>query len=163
MQPDNDLRFIRQAMYRLKQRYGSPCDYYKWLSETVNPDTGVIARSVEKYMLRKAIMLPSKTDRSFSYDLSYVAANKNFTYGGDYDKNSRFFLLDADDIAARFVLKANDYLIFKHKNYQIKSFELFDPSQAVFIHATHIEGTLPFETHTVDVVADIQGDESAST
>jgi len=155
MQPDNDLRYIKQVMYRLKQRYGRPCDVYKWLSESVNPDTGAIVKAVRKYSLRKAIMMPTKTERSFAYDLSYVAANKNFTYGGTFDKSSRYFLIDSEDIAARFELTPNDFLIFNHKHYLLKSFEVWEPSQVILVNATYVDGTLPFEIHTVESQADI--------
>ncbi len=49
--------------------------------------------------IRKAAIIPAGTSLQFSYDASYMAANKNFSYGAMYDQDERIFILAADEIS----------------------------------------------------------------
>ena len=64
----------------------------------MNLQTGVATVNPTDYLIKRMISLPIKRDRTFEYDLAYIAVGKNFTYGGYYDRNRREFILDARDM-----------------------------------------------------------------
>lgn len=118
------LSFIRQTLYKLKQDYGFPVDIYRVTSTGVDQSTGRRTQTRTKYPVKKAIVLPNALARKFSYDLSFIAANKNFTYGAWYDINTRICIIDSLDIPKgfQFVIDS-DYLMFEGSRYEVKSAE----------------------------------------
>lgn len=102
----NRLRQIRLVVYALKRAYGAKIYFYRQASITQNVKTGVIDRVQTKYSVNKAIILPSKMTRDFTYDLSFIAANKNFTYGALFDPEQRTIIVDARDLASGFQAKS---------------------------------------------------------
>jgi hypothetical protein len=80
------LVFVSRTVRRLKQRYGVPIDLYRPTTNTIDTKTGKVNRSYTIIHVAKAIILPTKINRDFDYDLSFVAANKNFTFGAHFDR-----------------------------------------------------------------------------
>jgi len=115
------LRQIKLIIYRLKRQYGLLM-YIKYPSsdDVYNLETGAIVRTLMTITIRKGIVLPQKTTREFAYDLSFIAANKNFTYGGFYDPSVRNIIIDAKDLPTDFVITGNMYVVFDSRRYEIK-------------------------------------------
>jgi hypothetical protein len=135
----NRLSFITKVLYRLKRRYGSVLDIVWRVSSTVNRETGekVVVRDAHRVM--RAIVLPSVIHREFSYDLAYIAAAKNFTYGGFFDTTERRFIVDARDLPTDFEIKIGQYLVYDRVRYDVKEVSRFEENRAFFITAKQSE------------------------
>lgn len=89
--------FLRRLLYTFKRDYGTVIDYVQVVSSTPNDDTGDI-RVVRKVFTVPAVILPKQTVRKFVQDIGYLAADKNFTYGGMNDYEAVTFLVDRYDM-----------------------------------------------------------------
>lgn len=92
-------RFTKGALYELKRRYGRQVNII-WPAGTPTVDraTGVKSTPLDSLQVNRAIVLPVSLDRAFNYDLTYIATNKNFTYGGHFDRRKVRVVLDQADI-----------------------------------------------------------------
>lgn len=113
----NNLREIRKVIYRLKRQYGLRLLYIRPLTAEQDIDTGEIKRTFEQHEVKRAILLPSKIDRSFVYDLTFIAANNNFVGGAFFDQSSRIILVDGKDMP--FTPTLNDHVEFEGERYEI--------------------------------------------
>lgn len=136
----NRLAFISKVLYRLKRRYGSPVKLFKRLSSVVNRETGLKEVRTQRVELRRVIVLPSQIDREFSYDLAYIAAAKNFTYGGFFDTTERRFIFDTRDLPADFEIEIGMYLVYDQVRYDVKKVERFEESRSFFVTAKQVTG-----------------------
>jgi hypothetical protein len=82
--------------------------------------TGAITVDERVIKVRRAIILDNKMKREFSYDLSFIAANKNFTYGGFYDTSSRTIIVDGADLPHDYAPTLNDRCVHNNERYQFK-------------------------------------------
>jgi len=133
------FREIKKVLYKLKRQFGTPCTM---LAETYSTDfaTGVQATTVTyEQTVNRAIVLPRGLTRVFSYDLSFIAANKNFTYGGLYDINTRNIIIDAGDVTG-FDPQIPNIIVIASRRYNIKSAEKYDVGNRVAAyHITAID------------------------
>jgi len=147
----NRLRFISQVLYRLKRRYGEPVTIYYRISSTTNLETGVKSVIADSVDVARVIVLPSKIHREFVYDLTFIATNKNFTYGGHFDTTERQLIFDRKDLAD-FEIKVGMYLRFAGHRYDVKQVEEFEERTGYFVKAKQsIEADA---IHTIHAVAD---------
>lgn len=65
---------------------------------TPNLKTGTAVQKTKMIEVRRAAILPGRHKRDFDYDLSFIAANKNFTYGGFFDKIDVVIIVDNADL-----------------------------------------------------------------
>lgn len=89
---------IRDIIYNHKRSWPTQI---RILRESIVTDltTGDKVVTVESDItIRRAVVLPNRKIKDFVYDLSFVAANKNFSYGGFFDKGVRNILIDAKDL-----------------------------------------------------------------
>ena len=128
----NRLRFISQVVYRLKRRYGEAIDIVYRTSDVTNLETGRKTITKNSRRVNRAIVLPSAIDRVFSYDLAFIATNKNFTYGGHYDTTERRFIIDRKDIPG-LELTLDMYLLFAGNRYDLKEIQEFEESTSYFV------------------------------
>lgn len=122
MKFDNELRQIKVILYKLKHLYGQEITIYRRTTNTYDVKTGKSTIDYTQYKIKKAIVLESKMVRDFVYDLSFVAANKNFTYGGFFDITSRLVIIDYKDLSrllSTYVPDLNDHVIFNNRRYEI--------------------------------------------
>lgn len=93
-----NLRQIRNILYRLKREFGVPLVLHT-ISSYAEPnlETGTTDIQTTSINIRRAIKLNVKLQRTFVYDLSFIAANKNFTTGGLFDKYDNVIIVDAHD------------------------------------------------------------------
>lgn len=113
----------RVTIYQLKRLWGKAIDYFEPIINTHDILTGDITRTYTKITIRKAIICPKVLDRSFVYDLAFIAAAKNFTGGGYFDRNTRNVILDVSDLPMGLVPKIKHHLQFENERFEIKTIE----------------------------------------
>jgi hypothetical protein len=84
------------------------------------------------------IRLPIRLIRDNEYESSFLTANRNFVYGGTFDKSIQIFVIDAKDISI--VPSIDDYLIIGDSRFNIKDVSKLDYNQGYLITAEAIEG-----------------------
>lgn len=144
------LIFVKQSLYDLKKQFGQPAAFYR-TTTTNNLETGSKVVSRTKTPIRKVIVLPESFITSKIYSLSYIAANKNFTYGALFNKNTKVFLVDKSDIPNKEILP-EDYVVFKNTRYDIKNLEALEFNTGYIIIAEHVDGVATGATHDVNVL-----------
>lgn len=140
----NRLKFISGVLYRLKRRYGVMLNLVHRTSSTVNRETGEKEVHRDSLRILRAIVLPSQVKREFSYDLAYIAAAKNFTYGGFFDTTERRIIIDVKDLPADFEIEVGHYVIYDRVRYDVKQVERFEDIRAFFItckQSVAVDGT----------------------
>lgn len=130
-------REIRKIIYALKREWGTPVDIRRETVST-NIDTGVTTVTpVLQCSIRRGIILPRAIQTDFVYDLSFIAANKNFTYGGHFEVNNQDLLLDARDardaIGAPFEIHQDDFVYIAERRYTIQSIAKYDKNGIVSV------------------------------
>lgn len=143
--PSNQLVFIRRVLYTLKKEYGTPMDIYQFISVAIDPKTGKRTAERRRIQIRKAIILPSVISRKFSYDLAYIAANKNFTYGANYDINSRTVIVEANDIPEGVEIVNDNYVVIEGHRYEIRIVERLEHEYGYLLTIKETTGALPYQ------------------
>lgn len=136
----NRLRFIRRVLYRMKRSYGLPISIYTSDPGDTNLETGVTDMTYTKIDVRRAIVQPARHHRDFVYDLAYISANKDFTTGGFFDTSDRRVILDAKDLPSGWELDLNQFVVFKSKRYDIKSFYEFEDGMGYILLIRELKG-----------------------
>ena len=142
---DTQSRFIRtQVIYPLKRRYGVPATLFRLDSKIDNIQTGKVQKSYTRVRITRVAALPQNTLRKFIYDLSFIAANKNFTYGGFFDHMQKVLLVDGKDLPANFEIDPNDHFELEGIRYSIKKLELFEhDNKAWVVGLSRVKGEPP--------------------
>jgi len=117
---DNTLRQNKLIVYRLKRNYGVSIVYTRITSVVNNVETGAITPTLQEISIRRAIIGPALILRDFVYDLSFIAANKNFTYGGYFDTGTRALIVDSKDLPSGFAPNLDDYIVYDDEKYAFK-------------------------------------------
>ena len=115
----NVLRQISLILYRLKRQYGLKVAYYQYVSQTNDVETGEITREYNTVSIRRAPVLPDNLDRSFVYDLTFIAANNNFVGGAFFDRHIRTLIIDAKDLPKGMKPTKDDHIEFDEQRYEI--------------------------------------------
>lgn len=115
------LRQISVILYRLKRNYPAKITIRKTLATYKDLETGEVTRPNRSFDIRRAIALPERRIPDFIYDLSYIAANKNFAYGGQFSSSTRLVIIDAKDVPRDFNLSIGDEVIFDKQLHALKS------------------------------------------
>ena len=118
----SNLRQIKNILYQLKKDWGIAMDLRNQTS-VVDRKTGMTQKSYVSLSVRRGILLPVKLTPSFVYDLSFIAANKNFTYGGLFGAGSRVVIIDGSDVPSTFTVKEDTQLIIAKAVYSVKNVE----------------------------------------
>lgn len=129
------LSFISRVLYRLKRRYGNVVDIVWRESSVTNRETGVKTVVKDSLRVQRMIVLPSQVHREFSYDLAYIAAAKNFTYGAFFDTDTRRFIVDAHDLPTDFEIKPGYWFVYDTKRYDVKEAERFEENRGWLVLA----------------------------
>jgi hypothetical protein len=148
----NVLRQIKPILYRLQRQYGVPVDYYVPLTNTNDVRTGRITRTYDVYRTKKTIALPASELRDFAYDLSYIAANKNFTYGGFFDSRDRVFIFRRQDFPKGFDFTIDHHIVFEHKRFKMESLQPTAQNWGVLILGQAIESVPTEEQHLAKAI-----------
>jgi len=154
-------RSIRGVLYELKKQFGVPGALYKTTTSSADLATGKVSKTRVKYGVRRIIDLPQSLLTTKIYALSFIAANKNFTYGGYFDKDTKFFLLDQGDLPKGTTIQGEDFLVVKHQRFEIKNVETMEYDLGHVIVANKVAGQPTDEVHEVFVYQGIRFGQSA--
>lgn len=134
-------RFIQSVVRTLKRRLGEQVILVNQnAAGTPDYTTGVrTGRTESSKTIRKAIVQQARNGRKFSYDLSYIAANKNFTYGGFYDSSTRTVLIDNKDLGV-FVIDLDTTVTYNSKQYEVKEVAEYEGNVATLLTIVKTEG-----------------------
>lgn len=119
------LRQLRSALYRLKRAYGVPVTIHTATAAAVDVTTGVKTVTRSAVRVARAVVLPEGVKKEFKYDIGYLRANSNFTYGALYTEGTRELLIDRHDLPRDFAITVTDatYVVYRHTRYAIKRVE----------------------------------------
>lgn len=137
-------REIERILYKLQRRFGLPSQYCVFQSGTPNRKTGEPGADTKTIVdVRRTICFGVDVKQKFEYDLGYVAANKNFTYGAIYTAGDMFFLYRASDLPDEFNPKTQDYVIYQSRKYALNEWTELDAKAGYMFHCRQTKGTIP--------------------
>ena len=136
------FRFLKSTIYKLKRRFGESITVKRTTNiGTIDYTTGAISDRVEESIkIKQVIFLPFALSRNFSYDLTYLAANKNFTYGATYDLEESTIICDKKDFKD-FTVDMDMTIIKGTQTFQVKKIEeSYQNSSVLIIRITELKG-----------------------
>lgn len=126
------LNDYKTTLYTLKRAFGRSATVYKLLTDNYNTNTGAITKNYQSQSLTNFIVFPNDLKRKFAYSISYLAADKNFTYGGMYDVNTREAILDKRDLTL-FTLDTSCYFLMDNKKFNIEVLETLEDNLGYYL------------------------------
>ena len=146
------LRFITQVLYALKRDFGGMIDLYSPTSVVTDLETGSISRTTTRQRIKRAIILESKALERHIYGLTFIAANKNFSYGANFEENSRVFILDGKDVSS---VSLDQYIVYAERRYEIKFIQEFEFNRGFLVTAVELKGALPRQVIELSAMSSI--------
>ena len=129
----NLKRQIQLTLYKLKRDFGVPINVIYATTSTRDLETGDTTFTETSFKLHKAIVLSDKETRAAIYDLTFIAANKNFVYGGLFDSSTRLVVLDKRDLPKGYEPTLDHRFTIDGERFQFKSIEKTMPSAGYLI------------------------------
>ncbi len=108
-------------LYTLKFDFGQPAELLKPVAGVTNYQTGALTRGYDRWKIRRVIMLPEKSNRTFIRDLAYLSSSRKFTEGGLFEQDLRDAIIDINDLPNGFIIELDDLLYFGKETYLIKT------------------------------------------
>lgn len=146
-------RNIQQVLYTLKREYSKSVAIYHPEDYAYNLQTGKKSKDLSVYEVRKAIVLDAKVSRDFVYDLTYIAANKNFTYGAFFDATERVCIIDRRDLPQGFEITLQDYVVYDNERYEIKDYNVTIDKSSYALLLRHVENSKPYDADLMALIA----------
>jgi hypothetical protein len=146
--PSNLNRRIDQTLYMMKRQYGGTICIYQMGDMQVNHLTGVKTVPKTVKVIKRAIILPVKVAREVVKNISIISANKSFIVGGNFDTGTRMFIIEQTD-APGLELGESDWIVYRDRRYEIKSFEEYEFDKAWVIVGKQIKGDVPSQIYTL--------------
>lgn len=140
------LRFIRRALYKLKQRYGTSVDLYKIATTATNRTTGTRTRTYTKKTVKRALVLTAENITMFIRALSYLMAARDFTEGGFFGIAKRNFVIATKDLGD-FEVTTEDYVIYAGRKYEIEKHIEYTEEEAVFLVCKETSNEIFIQIH----------------
>jgi len=159
-----NLAQFKGLLYALKRRFGCPLDVYQQSPESIDLATGRASITKTSLQIKRAIVLPSSVHRSFSYDIGYLKANSNFTYGGIFTEGTRQIIIDRRDLPKDYVIDSVDkfYLVYDGTRYEIKDVQEFEYKLAYLITANRLDGAINGQIRNLSIRDRLTFDETIS-
>ena len=114
------LRQHTNILYILKRQFGQTINILTQVKRDLDVETGKVTELEEIYKVKRVVLLPKSTSRSFVQDIAYLAANKNFTQGGIFDDTTRKIIIDTKEMPKGKKLLMTDKILFDDMEYIIK-------------------------------------------
>jgi hypothetical protein len=148
-----NLAQFKGLLYSLKRRFGCPLDVYNQSPESIDLTTGRATITKSSIQIARAIIMPSQVHRSFSYDIGYLKANSNFTYGGIYTEGTRQIIIDRADLPPGYTIDSTDqfYIVYDGCRYEIKEVAEFEYKLAYLITANRLDGAIINEIFNLQI------------
>lgn len=122
----SQLRFIRNVLYQLKRRYPGAIDIMRRTSNAVDTATGRKTVDLRGVHVDRAIVLPSNVSRAALFDRTYIANDRDFAYGTNFDVTVRTFIIDRRDMPADFEITIGDYIVHERVRYNVQKSQKFE-------------------------------------
>lgn len=132
-------RFLKNFIYRMKRQYGEPLTVIHFEGTTTDLDSGLIVKNTLNYSVQRAVVFPKDDRIKFEYDMSFIAVNKNFTYGGQFVTGVVVAMLDQDDLGPAFVPAISDEVAFRGQQYVIEKLYFYREERIVLIEMKRLE------------------------
>ncbi len=129
---------IKHTLYKLKRRFGTRIGLYNRIGVTTDLKTGVKSATLAKAAIGRAIVLQARDFRTFSYDLAFISANKDFTMGGYFDPSDRRIIIDKADMPVGWVVTVDQYVVIGDTQYKVSEFG--DHENAIFLLVRALKG-----------------------
>lgn len=130
-------KFVIETIKSFIRDYGSTVTWVTTGTITRNLLTGDPVKDETKTVIKRALIMPEHVGRKFSYDLSFIAANKNFVLGGFFDKGEVAVIFLTSQLPADFDL--NDFVEFQDSRYNIKDI-MTNPEGAIATNLVRVRG-----------------------
>lgn len=141
---------IRQTIYKLKRLYGGTITLYRQGDKTVDTRTGEITWTNRlSTLVFRAVILPVKIERIQTQTISMISMDKQFVYGGAYDRGSRWFYIDPRDLPENYEIKMDDWIVYEGKKYEIKQARDNEFDSLWEIFGTELIGVTPEQIHNL--------------
>jgi hypothetical protein len=140
---------MREVLYSLKRTYGGTIDIYKLSSSATDVRTGVKTVSKSVTRIQRAIVVPSKRDRTAVQSISQISADKQFVMGGTFDETVRDFIIDRRDCPSLPDLTEDDWIVYRNRKFQVKTIESFEVDAGWVITAKELVGEIPEQFHVL--------------
>jgi hypothetical protein len=115
-------------------------DYYYPTTNTLDIATGVVNRTYNVINMSKVLILPTQLQRDFDYDISYLAANKNFTFGAFFDKDDVVVLIKYADLNGH-KPEIEDHVIYLNKKWQVKKSQEYADLKCYIVNIVALSGS----------------------
>jgi len=133
------LAFVSRTVAHLRTRYGVRMDYYWPTTNALNLATGQISRTYNLIQINKVLILPTKLLRDFQYDIAFLAANKNFTFGGFFDKDNVVVAVMYKDMRGH-KPEVEDHIIYLGKKWLVKNVQEYADLQCYIMEVLATSG-----------------------
>lgn len=146
----NNVRYILDTIYQFKREYGCELTYVEVLASESNVETG--SRNINKRInVIQAVLLPRRNQRKFIQDISYLAANKNFTYGGLSDYESVTLVISSEDLPSQIQIDLNGYFILDGQRYEKTEFTKLDHEVGYILMGKAVKGSITYSLTNLNV------------
>lgn len=117
--------------------------------------TGKTQQERTVYRLRRCITFDLTLQSVTEYNLSYLSANKNFSYGQEIEVGDRIIILT--DLPDGVELRKDNYLVYNGQKYQPKKVIELDYKLGFMAHVRRTQGEKPQRiiTRLVQTVLDV--------
>lgn len=159
---------IRQTIYKLKRLYGGLIFLYRQGDPITDKRTGQKTwpnRLTTR--INKALILPVKLDRTQTQTISMISMDKQFVYGGSYDRGSRWFYIDPRDLPAGYVINQDDWIVYKGLDGKARKYEIKTARDNEFdtlweVLGTELIGVVPEQVHNLTGYSIVDFQQTAS-
>lgn len=152
MAKDTALVFIKQTIRSLKRDMPTRVVIHRRASESVDVETGKKTVSTDSWTVNRAIVLAGHVNRKFVYDLTFIAAAKNFTYGGHFDTDERRLIIDRADLPSGWEPKRDDYIVIDKVRYEVQTFDNF-ADFAIVYDVKALRGQIAYSVEQPSVIS----------
>lgn len=129
--------FVTNTVKILIREYGLPITWQLLTSTSRDAKTGLRKTNTRDFAIRRALVLTEIVTRKFSYDLAYIAAGKNFTYGGEYDRGLLPIAVSTTDLPGGF--SNNDFVLIDGIQYGVQN-HYVNPHGVIGFNLIEIKG-----------------------
>lgn len=139
---------IQLLLYTMKRKWGVRAAFYKVAVGKPDLESGGKAITRIKYTINRLVSSTVKTIRKFEYDIGYLAANKNFTYGGFFESGDRLAVI-SDELSRQGIeeITMKDYFIINDQRFDIGRVEQMDGDVGYLLHLKRTKEREPQAIH----------------
>lgn len=127
----SQFRFIKQVLYDLKRKFGTPITLQKKGVSTRDFDTGKVTVPTMNYAIRRAAVLPLKLG---------VLKQPGLGLYADITKSERIVLLDMNDLPSSYTFDKDDIVIINNARWNISK-SLIHEELAIELLIKEVEGS----------------------